>query len=65
MAGHPVDLGAPAYADTVDLAAVRRIVTEGRGRMKGYADKLEAGEIDAVARYVLDLGPARARTETP
>jgi hypothetical protein len=65
MAGRPVDLGAPAYADTVDLPAVRRIVAEGKGRMKGYTDKLGAGDVDAVARYVRVMGAARARAEGP
>jgi mono/diheme cytochrome c family protein len=68
MAGRPVDLGAPAYADTVDLESVGRIVARGQRRMKGYEDTLDPGEITAVARYVLDMGAARAarnRKETP
>jgi len=58
VAHRPVVLFAPAFRDTVDLAALRRIVAGGKGRMQGYREKLTGAQLDAVARYVLALpGP--------
>jgi mono/diheme cytochrome c family protein len=65
MAERAIDLGSPAYADSADPAAVRRIVAEGRGRMKGYAETLSGEEMDAVSHYVLEMGTARSRPEAP
>lgn len=55
IAKRPVSLFAPAFRDTVDLADVERIVAGGKGKMKGYRDRLGETGIEAVARYVLAL----------
>ena len=57
MAERGIDFTSPAFADTADLESVRRTVTRGRGKMKGYGDKLTPGQIDTLARFVLDLAP--------
>ncbi len=61
MAERPVDIGAPAFADTVDRAGLERVVARGKGKMEGYADKLSPAEIDSVARFVIALQDLRRR----
>jgi cytochrome c6 len=34
-------------------AAISQLITEGKGAMPAYADRLSAGEIEAIAQYVL------------
>lgn len=55
MVRRMVDLAAPAYRDTLTLDDVIRVVKEGKGRMKPYAEKLTAEEIEAVSRVVLAI----------
>jgi mono/diheme cytochrome c family protein len=55
MAERPVDLVAPAYRDTADLKDILTIVTDGRGLMKGYREKLTPGELEDVSRYVSEM----------
>ncbi len=55
MADRPVDLVAPAYRDTTDLEDVLAVISDGRGRMKGYREKLTASELEDVSRYVLEM----------
>lgn len=55
MADRPVDLVAPAYRDTTDLETVLAIVSDGRGRMKGYREKLTTKELEDLSRYVLEM----------
>ncbi len=57
MAERVVDFTSPAFTDTSSLASVRQVVADGRGRMKGYAEKLTPAEIDSVSRFVLGLAP--------
>lgn len=59
MAKRPVSLIAPAYRDTVDLEQVLDLVRDGRGRMKGYREKLSTRELEAVSRYALEMPPRR------
>ena len=55
MAERPVDLVAPAYRDTTDFKQVLTLVSDGRGLMKGYREKLSARELEDVSRYVLEM----------
>ena len=55
MAERPVDVLSPAYRDTVDVEAVRELIRVGKGKMKGYEAKLTVEEVEAVARYVLEM----------
>ena len=55
MADRPVDLVAPAYRDTTDLEDVLAIVSDGRGRMKGYREKLTTRELKDLSEYVLEM----------
>jgi cytochrome c6 len=44
------------------LAAIVEIVTQGKGNMSAYRDRLTADEIDAVATYVLEQAEAGWRS---
>lgn len=55
MAKRKVSLIDAAYRDTTDVADVRRVVSTGRGRMKGYENKLTPEEVEAVSRYILEM----------
>lgn len=55
VAHRPVSLFAPAFRDTVNLARVRGFVAGGKGKMRGYREKLTDAQLDAVARYVMAL----------
>jgi mono/diheme cytochrome c family protein len=55
MARRPVDLAGAAFRDTTDLEEIVRIVRGGKGRMKGFGERLEQADLDSVARYVLSL----------
>jgi mono/diheme cytochrome c family protein len=59
MAERPIDLAAPAYRDTTDFEEVRALVRTGKGRMPGYARKLDSSQLDAVSAYVLEMAGAR------
>lgn len=55
MAERPVDLAAPAYRDTTDLEDVLSVVSDGRGKMKGYREKLTREQMENVSRYILEM----------
>ena len=59
IARRHVDLGSAAFRDTTDTGEVRSVIADGKGRMKGYRDRLDGQELDAVTGYVLALPAAR------
>jgi mono/diheme cytochrome c family protein len=65
LAERRLDLGSPAFRDTVDAAEIERVVRLGRGRMKGYAETLRPDEIDGVVFLVLGLAEARREAPAP
>jgi len=59
VAERPVSLVSAAFRDTVEIGDLERIVTKGKGKMKGYAGKLTPDQVRAVSQYVLDLPEPR------
>jgi len=59
VAHRHVDLGSTAFRDTTDADEVRSAIADGKGRMKGYRDRLDGTELEAVTGYVLALPDAR------
>ena len=59
IAHRHVDLGSAAFHDTTTVDEVLSVVSNGKGRMKGYRDRLERKDLDAVTAYVSALADAR------
>ena len=64
IAHRHVDLGGIAFRDTTTLDEALSVIADGKGRMKGYRDRLEARDLDAVTAYVLALADARRASST-
>ena len=47
----------PSLRTSLDIKAVRWVVTNGRGEMPAHADRLSPADIDAVSQYVAGLSP--------
>jgi mono/diheme cytochrome c family protein len=65
IAQRRVDLGSAAFHDTTGLDEVLAVVSNGKGRMKGYGDRLDSADLNAVADYVLALSAARRARGNP
>src|SRR5262245_61899402 len=48
IAHRHVDLGSAAFHDTTTTDQVLSVVSNGKGRMKGYRDRLDGKDLDAV-----------------
>lgn len=59
IAHRHVDLGSAAFHDTTTVDEVLSVISNGKGRMKGYQDRLDATDLDAVTAYVAALADAR------
>lgn len=65
IAQREVDLGAVAFRDTTDLAEILQIVARGKGKMKGFAGKLDSTDMARVSSYVRDLPEALEAGRSP
>ena len=52
MAKGSANLNDAKWQEATKVEAVETVVTDGKGKMKGYKDKMSAEEIKAVAAYV-------------
>jgi hypothetical protein len=59
MAGRKMDFSDPAWRDTTATAAMEEVIRRGKGRMKGYDEKLTEVEIGEVLAYLHELAPLR------
>jgi len=55
VAGRAVDLAAPGFRDTTTVESLERVIGRGKGKMKGYDEKLSPSQIEATARFVRAL----------
>jgi cytochrome c6 len=55
MAEGSADLNDPAWQKSTSVGKIAQVLTEGKGKMPGYRDKLGEDEIKAIADYVLTL----------
>jgi mono/diheme cytochrome c family protein len=55
IAARPVSLVSSAFRDTLGVEEVVEVVTRGKGKMKGFEDRLTEPEIETVARLVLAM----------
>lgn len=58
MAKGSANLGDPAWQKSTSREAVEKIITDGKGKMPKYQDKMSPEQIKAVAAHVLSLKPA-------
>jgi mono/diheme cytochrome c family protein len=55
MAKGSANLNDAKWQEATKVEAVETVVTDGKGKMKGYKDKMSGEEIKAVATYVKTL----------
>jgi cytochrome c6 len=55
MAKPAANLNDAKWQDATKVEAIETVITDGKGKMKGYKDKLTAEEIKAVATYTKTL----------
>ena len=54
MAKGSANLNDAKWQEATKVEAIETVITDGKGKMKGYKDKMTAEEIKAVATYVED-----------
>ena len=64
IAHRHVDLGSVAFRDTTTQDEALSVITDGKGRMKGYRGRIEGKDLDSVTAYVLGLAEARRVAST-
>jgi cytochrome c6 len=52
MAKGSANLNDAKWQEATKVEAIETVITDGKGKMKGYKDKMAADEIKAVAAYV-------------
>jgi cytochrome c6 len=52
MAKGSANLNDAKWQEATKVEAIETVITDGKGKMKGYKDKMSAEEIKAVAAYV-------------
>ena len=52
MAKGSANLNDAKWQEATKVEAIETVVTDGKGKMKGYKDKMSAEEVQAVATYV-------------
>ncbi len=59
MAKGAANFNDPKYQEANTAAAIEKVITDGKGKMPAYKDKLKPEEIKAIAEYVKTLAPAK------
>jgi len=65
MAHRHIDLASSAFHDTTTVDEVLSVVSDGKGRMKGYRGRVDPPELDSVTAYVMALAEARRAARNP
>lgn len=55
MAANSANLNDPAWQESTTLETIQQVISEGKGKMKPFSEKLDEAQIKLIAEYVLTL----------